>query len=106
MVDISEAMEGEFVGVDMVKASLSKKMIVLDPGSYEEADYGKEKVRRLTIGVNLDGKLKRYRPNKESLDNLKQLGKDTISWVGKVIEAKVEKRSGREAVIAFVGVQQ
>ena len=106
MVDITEAMEGEYVGVEMVRASPTKKMCVLDPGNYEEVEYAGEKARRLTLGVNIDGKLKRYRPNKESLENLKVWGKDTISWVGKVIDTRIEKRSGREAIIAFAGVQQ
>lgn len=101
MVDTTEAMESQFVTPDLVKSSPTKKLVVIDPGSYQKTDYGD----RLTLGVNLDGKKKLWRPNQESVLNLQIYGKDSVNWTGKVIDVSVEKRSGKEAVIAKPGEQ-
>ena len=97
MVDSREAMESEYICVELVRSSSTKKAVVIDPGTYENSDFG----RKLTLGVNIDGKIKRYRPNKESVKNLQVLGSDTLNWVAKIIELRIEKRSGKEAVIAI-----
>jgi len=103
MVDSTEAMESEYVSVALVEASPTKKLVVVDPGKYEDTpEYGK----RLTVGVNIDGKTKRWRPNKETVGNLQVLGKDTTNWLGKPVDLKVEVRSGKKAVIGVVGVGQ
>lgn len=95
MVDSTEAMESQFVTVDLVKSSPTKKLVIIDPGDYEKTDYG----NRLTMGVNIDGKRKLWRPNIETVENLQVLGKDTVEWLAKPIVLVVEKRSGKEAVI-------
>jgi hypothetical protein len=100
MVDSREALESEFVSVDLVKQSMTKKMVIVDPGRYEDAEYQGEKQKRLTLGVNIDGKLKRWRPNRESVENMQVIGADTMSWIGKLVDLVVEKRAGRETVIA------
>jgi len=96
MVDSTQATESEFVTAELVENSMTKTCVVVDPGSYEETDFG----TRLTIKVNLDGKIKRYRPNKESALNLQALGKDTVDWVGKKVFFDTALRSGKKAVIA------
>lgn len=96
MVDSTEAMESSFVSVDLVKRSSTKKLVVVDPGVYEVDDF---KNRKLTLGVNIDGKVKKYRPNKETVENLQVLGKDTNNWVGKIIQLEIGTRASKEAVI-------
>jgi len=100
MVDSSEALESEYVSVDLVRSSPTKKMVVIDPGKYEDAEYQGKTSRRLTLGVNLDGKLKKWRPNRESTENMQVLGLDTMQWIGKLIDLAIEKRNGKEMVIA------
>lgn len=95
MVDISEALESEYLSVDYVKNSPTKKLIIVDPGSYQDTDYG----RRLTLKVNIDGKIKIWRPNRDTIEALSSFGKDTINWLSKLIKLTVEKRQGRELVI-------
>lgn len=95
MVDSTEATESEFVTAELVEQSETKKLAVVDPGKYEETDWGK----RLTLGVNMDGKVKRWRMNKETAGYMQALGKDTIDWVGKVVSLSVELRSGKKSVI-------
>lgn len=96
MVDISEALESDYLTVDFVKQSPSKKLVIIDPGSYQDTDFG----RRLTMKVNIDGKIKVWRPNRDSIENLSSYGNDTLQWVSKLVNLNVEKRQGREAVIA------
>ena len=96
MVDSTEAMESSFLTVQIVKDSTTKKLVVLDQGSYETTENNE---RRLSIVVNIDGKKKKWRPNKETVQNLQVLGKDTVNWVGKVINLQIQMRGGKEAVI-------
>jgi len=95
MVDSMEATQSEFVTVELVELSPTKKCVVVDPGSYEESSYGK----RLTVKVNIDGKVKRWRPNKESVINMQALGIDTIKWTSKLVHLNIELRQGKKAVI-------
>ena len=97
MVDTKQALESEFVTVELVRESATKKLVVYDPGSYENTDYGD----KLTLGVNIDGKKKKWRPNKDSITALQAYGADTVNWVGKLIALKIEKRNGKDCVIGY-----
>lgn len=97
MVETKTAMESQFVTADLIKESKTKRLVVIDPGNYEQTDFGS----KLSLKVRIDGKEKIWRPNKESVANLQSLGADTEEWLGKPIQVKVEKRSGKEAVIAY-----
>ena len=89
MVDSTEATQSQFLTAELVKNSPSKLCVVVDPGDYEKSDYGK----KLTVGVNIDGLTKKYRPNQESAKALNQaFGIDTKDWVGKKTRVKVEQR--------------
>jgi len=96
MVDSTQAMESEYVTVDLVKSSKTKILVVVNPGNYEELD----KKTKLVVGVNIDAKTKKWIPNRESVENLQVLGVDTVDWVGIKIGLAVEKRNGRESIIA------
>ena len=98
MVDISEAMESDYVSVDVVKQSKTKTIVVIDPGQYEPDDYGN---RKLTMVVNLDGKQKKWRPNKKTMQNLQGLGQDTTEWLGKPIVLSIELYNGKEMVVGM-----
>ena len=99
-VDISEALEGEFVNVECVKNSPTKTAIVLDGGDYEEEVFDGMKQKKLTIQIELDGKIKKYRPNRDSIKNLSVYGRDTKEWVGKKIRLAVLTINGQERIIA------
>ena len=101
MADISEALESNFLSVDVVKNSTTKKCVVVDPGSYEDDDFGN---RKLSVKVNIDGKVKKWRPNISTVENLRVFGMDTTAWMGKVIDLSVDKQGGRELVIGRPGV--
>jgi len=95
MVDSMEATQSEFVTVDLVESSPTKKCVVVDPGSYEESQFGK----RLTVKVNIDGMVKRWRPNKETVINMQSLGVDTTAWLSKLVNMTIEVRQGKKSVI-------
>lgn len=96
MVDTTQAMESTYLTADLVDKSPTKKLVVINPGDYEDTMYGK----RLTLTVNIDGNEKKWRPNRESVENLQPLGVDSLDWVGKVIYVIVEKRNNKDSIIA------
>ena len=95
MVDIREAMESSFLTTELVKQSKNKKIVVVDTGSYEKTDFG----NRLTLKVNFDGKIKTWRPNRETVENLQVYGQDSMDWLGKPFYLTVEKRNTKECII-------
>lgn len=102
MVDSTEALESNFLTVAVVKSSPTKKMVVIDPGKYEEEKNGETK---LSLIVNIDGKKKKWRPNRDSVQNMRVLGKDTTSWVGIPINIDIKIINGRDMVIATPGAK-
>lgn len=95
MVDVSEALESQFLNGEVVRNSKSRVVTVVDPGKYEDTEFG----RRITLGVNIDGKSKLWRPNKEVLAQLKaSFGGDTVDWLGKPFRVDVKIFRGKETV--------
>ena len=99
MVSTKEALESKYVNAELVKTSQSKKLVILGEGSYEDVTYEGETSRRLTLPVQIDGKDKIWRPNKDSVVNLNTFGDNTAQWVGKVVIVSVIRARGKEMVI-------
>ena len=101
MVSTTEALESKYVTAELVKNSPTKKLVVIAEGNYEDVTYDNETTRRLTIPVQIDEKDKVWRPNKDSVSNMRDAyGKDTSSWVGKTAKLNVIKMQGKDSVIA------
>jgi len=82
IVDVTEAMEGQYLTAECVKSSPTKEAVVTDGGEYTKSDYGK----KLCIEINIDRKKKIYRPNIDSAKNLAGVwGKESDLWVGKTL---------------------
>ena len=97
MVDVREAMESDYVTVNLVREAKEKTMIVISGGQYEETDYG----RKISIDVQIEGRPKTWRPNKISVENIsKAYGMNSEAWVGKSISLEIMKIQGKECVIA------
>lgn len=95
-MDATQYGESDYVTAELVKASSTKKVVVVGDAKTEETDYGV----KLTVPVELDGKPKKYRPNKDTVKNLISVfGKDTKSWIGKTIDMQVITVMGKESVI-------
>lgn len=95
MVDATRATESGYMNADLVNNSKTKTLVILEAGKYEDTDYGE----KLTIKVEIDGKPKTWRPNKDTCSNIaKKHGMDTITWVGKKITLSVIKMMGKETI--------
>lgn len=106
MVDVTEALESEFVTKDLVTDATEKKGVVTAGGSYETDEYDGKKNRKLTIGVDFNGKIKKYRPNKDGIKNLARAwGNNTESWVGKTILFSVVTLQGQERIQALPSME-
>lgn len=98
MVDSRKALESEYITVDSVKNSLTKKLVILDPGAYEDTEWGE----RLSLKVEMDGNKKVWRPNRDSIKNVQNVFKyETCDWVGKIIGLSVVSMKGKEMVIGI-----
>ena len=95
MVDTSEFLEGQYMTVDLVKQSPSKKCVIIGEPTGEETDFG----FKLTAKVQIDGKDKIWRMNKDSIKNLRQLGVDSNTWDGAIVNLRVVTISGKECII-------
>jgi hypothetical protein len=101
MVSTDEALESKYITADLVKASPTKKLVVVGQGSYEQATFDGETSRRLTIPVQIDSKDKLWRPNKDSVTNLRAAyGSDTASWVGKTAKLQTIRIQGKDSILA------
>jgi len=98
MVDISQALESEYLTVHDVKDSLNKRLVIINEGQYEETTYG----LRLAVLTNFNCQEKKWHPNKDSLRNLKESwGKETKEWVGKPVLLRVIRMKDKEMIIAY-----
>lgn len=58
---------------------------------------------KLTLVIDMDGKTKTYRPNKDSVKNIiGALGSETKLWIGKTLILNVISIMGKESVLAVV----
>lgn len=98
-MDIGKYAESEFVTVQLVKESNTKKLVILDQGS-EQAFENKV---GLVFLVNIDGKTKKWKPNKLTLSNLiKSLTTNSDAWVGKTVDLRIEFVKGKDSVVGVV----
>ena len=105
MVGTDEALESKYVTAELIRNSPTKKLVVMEEGSYEEVTYENETSKRLTIPVQVDAKERIWRPNRDSIANMRgAYGNDTKSWVGKATKLQVVKVQGKDSVIA-TGIQ-
>jgi hypothetical protein len=99
MVDVTQAMESSYLNPDIVRGSDTKKCVILDEGEYISGEYQGKKYVKFELLVEIDGKQKKWSPNKDSVKNIsEELGKDSKNWVGKIIKLQVGKSNGKDTV--------
>jgi len=103
MVDTRPAMESDYIDAEFVDKSPTKLCVPTGVGGFEACQFDKAKapVQKLTIPVEMDGKKKLWRPNKESVENLQVLGYDSASWVGQRIMLRSSGVGQYRAVIGY-----
>lgn len=98
-MDATQFGESKFVNAELVKASPTKKAVIVADPKPEETDYGV----KLTIQVEIDKKAKTYRPNQDSVKNIiSALGAETKLWIGKTLILNVLSVMGKDSVLAVV----
>ena len=101
MVDTTEAMESQYLTADLVKESKTKRITFMDEGKFEEVDFGEGNIKRLTLTVEIDGRPKIYRPNKDSVRNLSAaFGKDTKDWHLRSAICQILRIQGKDCILA------
>lgn len=100
MVDTTRAMESSYVNADLVRESPTKKIVIIDEGSYEEGEYQGKKYEKFQMKVQMDGKMKTWSPNKDTVKNISAaFGRDSKLWIGKIIKLQLAKVSGKDSII-------
>ena len=73
--------------------------MILDEGEYKEGEYQGKKYEKFELLVEIDGKQKKWSPNKDSVKNISgELGRDSKGWIGKIIKLTVTKSNGKDTV--------
>jgi hypothetical protein len=100
MVEVKNLLESDYVTIDFVKASPSKRAVIISPGVIGPNQQGNNK---LTMQVEIDGKNKKWSPNRKTLENVsKAWGTNTDKWVGKVVTFQMALASnGKEIVLGL-----
>jgi hypothetical protein len=98
-MDVTDFMESEYITTEMVANVKDNTAIILERGHSEETTFG----IRFTTLVAFDGKIKKYQPNKQSLQNISSAwGTISDTWLNCVIRFQIEKSSnGKEIVVAY-----
>jgi hypothetical protein len=95
-MDATQYGGSDFITTEIVKASKTKKLVIVGDGKAEDTDWGS----RIEFPVEIDGRRKRYRPNKDTIKNCISLfGADTKGWLGKFIDVRVISVAGKDSVI-------
>ena len=93
-MDTTNFSESAFVTPELVKNSASKILVVVDEAKGKESDFGEQ----LCCTVQIDGKTKTWRMNRESVKNMQALGSDSKFWIGKKVQLLVMSPRGKEQV--------
>lgn|SRR3990167_4444763 len=98
-MDATQYGESEYVTAELVRASKTKKAVIIGAARSEETDFG----TKLRLPIEIDGKKKTYSPNKDSVKNIiGALGAETMGWLGKTLTFNVISVMGKDSVIATV----
>ena len=98
MVDATKACESAWVSADLVKDSKTKRLVIENSGEYVAGKYGE----MLELLVTIDGKQKKWSPNRDSATNIKNaLGADTTRWIGAVINLQLIVKNGKQVILGI-----
>lgn len=95
-MDVTQYGESDYITAEIVKQSKSKTCVVIGDATVEDTKFGD----KMQILVEIDGKKKKYRPNKDTIKNLiETYGRDSKAWLGKEIRLQVISNLGKECVV-------
>lgn len=94
-MDTTEYSESKYITADVVKNSSSKIAVVIDEAKPQSSDYGD----LLQCNVQVDGKNKIWRLNRDSVRNMHQISTDSKAWIGRKVQLMVITVKGKESVL-------
>lgn len=98
MVDTTKASEGKYLNAEIVKNSISKKIVIIDEGEFVDGKYGE----KFQITISIDNKEKIWSPNTDNVKALQDAyGKDSKLWISKICDLKLFKKNGKDAIIVL-----
>lgn len=86
-MDTRDFAEGDYVTAELVKNSVTKKLVIVDEAKGVPTKFGD----RLECTVSIDGKLKKWKLNQASVKNMHQISTDSKFWVSRAVQLMVEK---------------
>jgi len=96
VVDVTEAMEGQYLTVEDVKNAQARKVVITNGGEYAKTEYG----TRFVLEVNFDMKKKLWRPNRDTVKNLAGTwGRESKLWIGKQANLTIATINSKEVII-------
>jgi hypothetical protein len=96
-MDTKTLVESDSVTMASVRASPTKRLVILSSGQMALDREGKQKFGVL---VDMDGTQKLFRPNKTTMKALQaKYGTESQAWVGKTLTLEVGISNGKEAII-------
>ena len=102
-MDTKEYAESNYVTVQLVKDSPTKRAKIISDASVTEAEFSGKKVKRIEFSVEIDGKTKTYSPNKDTLKNIHSvLGFESRNWLNKNIGFRVLSVNGKDSIIGTI----
>ena len=102
MVDTTKASESAYINVDLVRTSPTRKCVIIDEGEYKQGEYQGQKYEKFECTVEIDHKMKKWSPNKDSVKNIQEeYGMDSQEWVGRIIKLSIGKSNGKDVVIGM-----
>lgn len=97
-MDVKDLLEGDYIGVQLIKDSPTKRGVILSGGIVES--YSETSGKSLKVLVEIDGKQKFWRMNKTSLHNFAAVyGYESRAYVGKIVIFETARIQNKEAVI-------
>lgn len=101
MTDVTQAMESSYIDVDLVRASPTKKAVIIGEGEYVEKEFQGRKYVKFQIPVEIDKKQKTYAPDKDSLKAIsEEWDVESKRWVGHILKLSIGKKNGKDVVNA------
>ena len=95
-MDATQYSESDYVTAQMVKDAKNKIVQITGDAKIEPTDFGE----KLELPIEIDGKKKKYRPNKDTIKNMMQSwGKETKNWIGDQIELHTMSINGKDSII-------
>lgn len=101
-METKEFLEGHYITVELVKDSPSKKSVVLTEAKGEETKFG----NKLTCNVEIDGKEKVWRMNRDSVKNMRSICNDSFGWIGATVNFRIVSIGGKDSVVGIPEMKQ